>query len=686
MLNRKASRPPHTNPANTVVLAGAGISLDWPSCFPIGSSIVSALAAWLGDGDAGQTARAKAALSLRGANPYSFIRFEQMWETLELLVPGISSTMESLELFGAPNADHHVIADFLDHGGTLVTTNFDRRIEQALRERGSSLRPWVFGARPRAPRADTRFFKIHGSFGYRRKLLSSLFAIGSAGLVFSRYPSLRRALLERVAGRRLVVAGYSFSDHFDVVPLIERDFAPSEVIWIRYDGSALEPKFIPFEDVDDLPIPDPSVSFEHAALARFRHRSPDIPVWEVRHPRVADVLTDLGLASPSRLGADQAEVDAAELNRAAFADELDPVETDLKWKQFVIQMLERRDGFGFHASLDTSIDNEWTDLVPPDGLVRHASARKEDACPDIFQTVADLTRRGDIAAAEELIKRTSLLENAGDSRDLLLARALLARRKADIRGAYQLQLEYMTQQTAPSAPGRYQYSLEETDVGAALALDYFDAALSSKDFSFARTLIAQLEYLFRNTGMIWIAIERELAIARLGQATLRVAAQHGFNSARESAERAAYFCWRSGRWDLAWSAVNLLTWYWALRGEPEKSVRALRRIRAICPDADGNAWLTMTSNIALNLALYGDPREAEKELSILEERSTRHEDGPLFLLIGRAAQQCATGDIEAGRRTMEEARRLICEQGKENSDHTSCLDAIAARFGLNAAR
>ena len=138
MLNRNASRPPHTNPANTVVLAGAGISLDWPSCFPIGSSIVSALAAWLGDGDAGQTARAKAALSVRGANPYSFIRFEQIWETLELLVPGISSTMESLELFGAPNANHHVIADFLDHGGTLVTTNFDRRIEQALRERGMS--------------------------------------------------------------------------------------------------------------------------------------------------------------------------------------------------------------------------------------------------------------------------------------------------------------------------------------------------------------------------------------------------------------------------------------------------------------------------------------------------------------------------------------------------------------------
>jgi SIR2-like domain len=274
MMNRGASQPLRTDPADTVLLAGAGISLDWPSCFPIGSSVVDAIAEWLGDGDHGQTKKARGALTHRGANPYSFMRFEQMWETLELLVPGISRTMESLELFGASNTNHHAIADFLDHGGTLITTNFDKRIEQALQHRDSDLRPWVFGARPRKPAPNTRFFKIHGSFGYRRKLLSSLFAIGSAGLVFSRYHSLRQALSKRVTGRRLIIAGYSFSDHFDVVPLFEHEFEPSQVIWIRYDSSVFETKFIPFEHVDDLPIPDPSVSFEHAALARFRHHYP----------------------------------------------------------------------------------------------------------------------------------------------------------------------------------------------------------------------------------------------------------------------------------------------------------------------------------------------------------------------------------------------------------------------------
>jgi hypothetical protein len=275
------------------------------------------------------------------------------------------------------------------------------------------------------------------------------------------------------------------------------------------------------------------------------------------------------------------------------------------------------------------------------------------------------------------------MENSRDSRELLLARALLARRKSDIRGAYKLQLEYMTLQTTRSARGRYHYSLEDTDVWAPLALDYFNAALLSKDFAFARTLVARLEYLFRRTGMIWIAIERELAFARLGQETHHVSAQRGFSSARESAERAAYFGWRSGRWDLAWRALDLLTRHWELRGEQEKSVRALRRVRGICPDAEGNAWITITSNIALTLALYGDPQEAETELSMLEQRSTQYEDGLLFLLTCRAAYQCAIGDIEAGRLTIDQAQQLIGKQKIQNFDHKSRLNTIATKFGLN---
>jgi hypothetical protein len=64
-------------------------------------------------------------------------------------------------------------------------------------------------------------------------------------------------------------------------------------------------------------------------------------------------LTDLGLVSPSRLAAGQAEVNAAELNQRAFANYLDAAETDPKWEQFAIQMLEKRDGFDFHASLES---------------------------------------------------------------------------------------------------------------------------------------------------------------------------------------------------------------------------------------------------------------------------------------------------------------------------------------------
>src|ERR1700716_2899284 len=49
--------------ADTVVLAGAGISLEQPSCFPAGQDIISILATWLGGGGRSQVGRGRNALS-----------------------------------------------------------------------------------------------------------------------------------------------------------------------------------------------------------------------------------------------------------------------------------------------------------------------------------------------------------------------------------------------------------------------------------------------------------------------------------------------------------------------------------------------------------------------------------------------------------------------------------------------
>lgn len=87
-------------PSDVALVVGAGISVDAPSCIPAAAAIVAALSEWLGDGDPQQVDRARRAMTARGNNPYALVRFEQVWQTLDSIMPGISRALESLELFG----------------------------------------------------------------------------------------------------------------------------------------------------------------------------------------------------------------------------------------------------------------------------------------------------------------------------------------------------------------------------------------------------------------------------------------------------------------------------------------------------------------------------------------------------------------------------------------------------------
>lgn len=668
-------------PDDTVILAGAGISLDWPSCFPIGSQIIASLANWLGDGDEEQTERAKRALSRRGLNPYAFTRFELVWETLELIAPGISRCMEALEVFGAPNRNHHAIAKILDDGGSLITTNFDRRIERALEGLGSDIRPWVFGERPRKPKPESRYFKIHGSFGHRRKLLSSLFSIGQAGLGFARFPSLRAALRDVVFDRTLVVAGYSFSDHFDVVPLIESELRPRQIIWVRYDPNTERGRAEPFTAVDALPIPEPQLSFEESFLANFRANCPDCSVWQFAHSSIAAALSELGLVCSEDIRTGEAETEAAQLNQTAFEIDLDDSEMTSSWKQFAVQMLERRDGFGFHAALDTSIDNDWTLLEPPPGTEPEEAPLENNA---LFENVAALAKAGDLSGAEAELAQYKADHPTDRDRSYLLAAALCAREAGRIETAYQYQLDYMAASSSLPVYATDRINIEDIEIAAALALDYIDVAIDKMNTDFAKSLLRRLNELFQQSGLIWIAIEREVAIARLGISTLDVSGQGEFEDAWSAAERAAYYAWRSGRWDLAWTAANYLSWYLSLSGRAIVGTDMLERVRSICPDSETQAWVVMTSNIALNHALYGDREIARAEIKAMQARMDDAEEGELFYLTCLAALQCADGDPAQGSRTIGRAKEIIGRVEHVTYDHDSCLRAIKDRFDLKS--
>ena len=665
-------------PSNVALVVGAGISVDAPSCIPAAAAIVAALSDWLGDGDPQQADRARRAMMARGNNPYALVRFEQVWQTLDSIMPGISRALESLELFGSPNQNHHALAEVLTNGGSVITTNFDRRVEWALRRCGTRCSPWVFGRSKSRPEADERYFKVHGSFGRRRQLLATLFSIGSAGLAFSRMSQLKDALAAQVERRTLVIAGYSFSDHFDLVPLIENEWQPSRIIWIEYQPGA-EGAVSALEAVEESIMSDAALPFSVGALARVRARLPDVRIAAIRHAAVWRVLKDLGLCTGTDAGSESQTNDTEALNRASFEDALEDATWTPAQKRLAIQMLEKQDGFGFHASLDTEHDNDWT--------VLEAEGEPEQQQPDhgqaVYEAVARLIREKRVAEAASLLEAQIRNPDLKGSHALLLAQALCAREQGHLRRAWQLQLRYVDERNAadPAFWCTYRHEIESAEIYASVALDYLEHARLLGDSSFAAELIEGLHSLFDSSGLIWVAVEVGLAESRLARGALDVADGADFGRGAALAEKAAYYAWRSGRWDLAKRAVNEFTWYLTMAGKADASIRMLDRLRAGCPQDDHSGWVALTANVALTAALYVDPKLARLEMSSMEQRVDKDDkDLWLHVLVCQAACELAEGGREAGLKSLEQAQQILHALGADVWGHQSCIDAIKRRF------
>lgn len=666
-------------PSETALLVGAGVSVDAPSCIPAAHAVVAALSDWLGNGDAEQADRARQAMTARGNNPYALVRFEQVWQTLDNIMPGISRTLESLELFGSPNENHHALAEILTHGGSVITTNFDRRIEWALRRRGTRCNPWVFGRSKSTHDADTQYFKVHGSFGRRRQLLATLFSIGSAGLAFSRMPQLKDALSAQVDGRTLVVAGYSFSDHFDLVPLIENEWRPSRIVWIDYQPGATG-AVSTLEAIEETIMPDAALPFPVGALARVRARLPGIEVMLVRHVAVWKVLDTLGLATPA--ASEAATEDTAALNRASFEEALDDAAWTQAQKHFAIQMLEKQDGFGFHTSLDTAHDNDWAVLETED----EPEQKQPDPGETVYEAIAGLIREKHIHEAASLLKTEARRPDLKDSRALLLAEALCAREQGHLRQAWRLQLRYVDERNATELSfwSGHRHELETAELYASVALDYLTHARLLNDEDFAAELIAGLRNLFDQSGLIWVAVEAGLADSRMARrgAPQRLAPAD-FNQGAALAEQAAYYAWRSGRWDLAKRAVNEFTWYLTMAGKADAAMTLLERLRAVCPEIDHPGWVALTANLALTAALYVDPRRARLEISAMEQRISKDDrDLWLHVLVCLAACDLAEGERVAGLASLRHAQQELDALGTDVWGHQSCIDAIRQRFQI----
>lgn len=243
-------------PRDSVVFAGAGIGIPYPTSLPGGADLSNRLL-WELVSD-----NPEACLALYGrtlvadpeppeiilrplvalAHSLDMAHLAGSCVRLETLLHCASSVLgESFLLcldrlrLGTPNAYHHYLAAFLDAGGTVITTNFDTHIESCMSPRSACTIVSDFPSRD-LERHRGLLVKLHGTLSTTATPQS----LRSLGATLRRVMAPRSRdeglVLNRLLSRasQLLFVGYSFSDHFDVTPVLEATRFPTAPIVIEY--------------------------------------------------------------------------------------------------------------------------------------------------------------------------------------------------------------------------------------------------------------------------------------------------------------------------------------------------------------------------------------------------------------------------------------------------------------------
>ncbi|MHA1680786.1 MAG: tetratricopeptide repeat protein, partial [Promethearchaeota archaeon] len=232
------------------VIAGAGVSMDEPSCLLSAKQIVGHLVELYCPKE-----EANKIKELNG------LRYEIVIEAIEKHVDKDLNFMNFFETFEKPNLNHMFIARLLTQGmGDVVTTNFDYLIEYALidvigEDRKDKIMPVItrkdFGKFE--SKADINlmkekgFFpvcKIHGSKknlitgeNTRESLITTMSDLGKdrEGMgTFTVEPYKRPYLVNITENKSILVMGYSGGDDFDIGPTLQELVDLEEIIWINH--------------------------------------------------------------------------------------------------------------------------------------------------------------------------------------------------------------------------------------------------------------------------------------------------------------------------------------------------------------------------------------------------------------------------------------------------------------------
>ncbi len=227
-----------------MILAGAGCSVDEPSCLPTGRTMMESIIKYI-----------CVESEIENILKLDDLRFESL---VEIFQDHLDYKLKVIDYYGQcdkPNIQHFFLADMIKKGHFVITTNFDLLIEYALLQSNVHKDNII----PVITEEDYKKFnnpielynqgkklviKIHGSpFNLITKentkdsLITTIRDLGKnkEGLNIFQIEPFKRGLIQKISnGRTLIVMGYSGNDDFDIVPTLKVLKNLRSVIWINH--------------------------------------------------------------------------------------------------------------------------------------------------------------------------------------------------------------------------------------------------------------------------------------------------------------------------------------------------------------------------------------------------------------------------------------------------------------------
>jgi len=601
---------------NYIFLVGAGISIDPPSNIPDGGKIIDILLKWIARNendfiklkDYKDYSDGKNKISL-----FDFLRFELLLKEIYQIEPEILDMLSILENGGFSNTNHYFLSAMIKEGATVLTTNFDNRIEDACED--INYEPTSLYL-PKLNNFDKNknynYIKLHGTFPkidkYNKNIpVGTLTQIGKTGFAFHKLPIFKEYIEKKLIDKTLIVIGYSASDSFDVVPLLE-DIEFKQIIWLEYSKSKLSLQNI--TPIDSSIFPDKSMNPFQYFLSTYKFKFPkcDVKLYNGKPDDLYKILSnDLYLKALHNASVnydDNFKVNAIkEFEELLYLNPLDK-----ESKSLIIQNI-LNDKYG-----------EWRN-----------SDDVKDTNP-INIKIRELLNEQKILEAKNYLKKnkTKLTQS---NYNITLAEIYLEEKN------YDLALKFFEKETFK---GYKKNVLGIIENRISLYIDFFDYYYLSKKFKKAMSMANKIIKHSLNKGVIWGVVEGSILAGVINEKYscskyLKYSPEYYIIKALADFSLASYYALRISRLDLYFQANRYIFGIYQTTNQIDLAIKIGENLISILPYAPMEEQASLLTEL-INIYLSNKDINKAEELhqifakldlsnqfvSILYQRSTAY--------------------------------------------------------------